>query len=111
MTINAKQLDKATHKLCILTAGLFTFTLFVSGLPLADYVPKFTSGGVFLFVGWLFIKKWMVETISYAPKMEYIAIWVIVVDSLVFDINHSMVVGMVLSSLIYIGAAAGVQNV
>lgn len=111
MTINAKQLDKASHRICIVVAAVFTFSLFVTGAPVADYIPKFTSGGVFLFVGWLFIKKWMVDTLSYMPRSEYVVIWIIVIDSLVVSINHSMIVGMVLSSLIYINAAGAVNPV
>jgi len=110
-TLNAKLVDKATHKLSIGIAGSFAMMLFMSGLPLADYIPKFTMGAVFLLVGWFFLSKWLFYSRSYLPTMEYLAVWVITIVSIVKDIDMALITGMIISAGIYIGQSSTLKPV
>mmetsp|Transcript_16487 Transcript_16487/g.28599 ORF Transcript_16487/g.28599 Transcript_16487/m.28599 type:complete len:1610 (-) Transcript_16487:107-4936(-) len=86
-----------------LVASLFNGALFFAGFPLINFLPRFFVGGLLIYAGMGFVVENLLDTWlqNRLSIIEYLTVWVIVVLSQWLGMLVAVVVGVVLSFVIF----------
>jgi len=85
-----------------LFAGLFCLILFLYGLNLIGYLPRFIPGGMLMFFGISYIKKWVYDTYKQIEWHEYIIILIILGIVIKYGIFQGVLAGIVISTTFFV---------
>lgn len=81
--------------------GLFNAVLFFWGFPLINYLPRFFLAGLLIYAGIGFIVDNLIKSYARVSKEEFVAIWVVVIVNAIISLFAAVIVGIVLSALIF----------
>ncbi|KAH9251144.1 hypothetical protein BASA81_011043 [Batrachochytrium salamandrivorans] len=99
--INYGLVQNTTSRVSGMIVCLFNAVLFFSGFPLVNYLPRFWLAGVLFFAAAGFVVENLWDSRLRFSRKEYFSIWVIVVINALFGMAWAVIVGIVLSALIF----------
>lgn len=103
--------DGGTHRLAEFTAASFVLLVFVSGVPVSPYVPKFFLGAIFLNLGVSFCKTHLYDTWGKMSGAHYCSMLVIVLVGLARGLTSAVAVGIVIQTVLMVQQASAVDPV
>lgn len=81
--LNYGMTHSTTRALPALVCGTFCGVLFISGLPLVDYLPRFMLAGLLLFSAAGFLVENLVDTRKRFNRLNYLAVWAVFLINLI----------------------------
>jgi len=87
------------------TAASVALVVFFSGLPLPIVLPKWYLGGIFLNMGFLFLKQWLFDALWTMPFWEYVQIWIVATVAIWTSFPNAVVVGIIIAMYFFVREA------
>jgi len=82
--------------------ALFNGIIYFWGIPLINWIPKFILGGLLIYAGLGFMVDNLYFSRQRVSKEEFAAIWAIVITNAFAGLIYAVVVGVVLSAIIFV---------
>eukprot|EP00397_Hematodinium_sp_SG-2012_P007805 GEMP01007855.1.p1 GENE.GEMP01007855.1~~GEMP01007855.1.p1 ORF type:complete len:562 (+),score=110.84 GEMP01007855.1:1195-2880(+) len=90
------------NRLGAYTAAAVALMVHLSGLPLQAIMPKWFLGGIFLNMGFLFLKQWLYEALFTMPLLEYVQIWIVALVAVWTSFPNAALVGITISMIMFV---------
>eukprot|EP00931_Biecheleriopsis_adriatica_P054055 TRINITY_DN31776_c0_g1_i1.p1 TRINITY_DN31776_c0_g1~~TRINITY_DN31776_c0_g1_i1.p1 ORF type:complete len:869 (-),score=115.30 TRINITY_DN31776_c0_g1_i1:26-2242(-) len=103
--------DGGTHRLAEFSAAGFVVAIFLSGVPVSPYVPKFFLGSIFLNLGVSFCKTHLVDTFGTMSAPSYCSMLIIVFVGLWRGLPEAVAVGLAIQIALMVREAMSVDPV
>ena len=99
--INFAIVRDATNRVPTAVCALFNAAMYFSGFPLINYLPRFFLSGLLIFAGAGFIVENLWDARETLSPSEFAAVWIIVISNAFYGLLPAVIVGIILSSLIF----------
>jgi SulP family sulfate permease len=84
----------------VIAATIGAMLLF--GAPLIGFLPKAILGGLTIYVGFTFLRQWLVQSFTKLPRIEYAIIWAILIAMNVIGVLEGVAVGLLLAMILFV---------
>jgi MFS superfamily sulfate permease-like transporter/CRP-like cAMP-binding protein len=99
--INFAIVRDASNRVPAVCCALFNAAMYFSGFPLINYLPRFFLSGLLIFAGAGFVVENLYDARETLSPLEFGAVWIIVTTNAFYGLLPAVVVGIILSSLIF----------
>lgn len=103
------QLNAPASKVVNITAISLCLLGFAYGLSIIQYFPRPVIGGLLFYMGFAFIKEWLVDAWDKFPRYEYLVIPLIFVSIIAFGLIEGVAVGLIASIVIFVFKYSAVE--
>ncbi|MCY3781514.1 MAG: SulP family inorganic anion transporter [Chloroflexi bacterium] len=85
----------------VILAILFGLTILFGGTIYA-VIPRFLPAGLLMFVGFLFLKQWLLDSWFKLPRQDYFTVALIALASAVYGLMAGIVLGLALATFFFV---------
>lgn len=100
-----------THRLAEFVATGFVVLVMTSGIPVAQFIPKFFLGAVFFNLGLSFCKTHLIDNWGLMGRTSYVCMLSIVFVGLAVDLTKAVFVGLVICFFMMVKQASNINPV
>ena len=76
--------------------------VFIFGLSLVAYIPKFILGGILIYLGFSLLQEWLIEGWQKFSRLEYLVIPIILIVSITAGFLQGILIGLVAAIVLFV---------